>query len=807
METILQDISHSLRMLTKNRSFAIVAIITIALAIGANTAIFSVVYGVLRPLSYRDQDQLMVVNSTNLKRGLPQVGVSNPDFVDWKKHSQSFAQLAALRLGSFNMTGAGEPERLNGMFVSASLFPVLGVDAELGRTFAPEEDNPGSNSVVISHQLWERRFSRDSSIVGKTITLEGQNFNIIGVMRPEFHFPPDSEEKRDVYVPLSLLPERQMQSRTRHFLTVVGRLKPGVTQTQAQTEMGTIANRLEQEYAETNSGYGVRVNSLYEDTVGNVRWSLYVLLGAVGLVLLIACGNVANLLLARSAAREREIAVRAALGASRWRVIRQLLTESVLLSIIGGAFGVLIAYGGTKFLVANTPPGRIPRLEEVGMDWRVLLFTLGISVLTGLIFGLMPSLHTSKVDLRTSLNEGGRGGTQGTRGRGLRTALMIAEVSMALLLLVGAGLLIRSFERLRQVDKGFQSEKLLTANVALSEAKYEEPQQQAAFFDQLLKRLQDVPGVQYVGAASDVPLVGRDSYENVFVEGRVTEKNSDALQAGGLLVSPGYFRAMAVPVLKGRGLSDDDMPGKPMVIVVNETMAKKLWPGEDPINKKVSAASANGPWMTVVGVVGDIKHRGLTSEPRMEMYASYRQLPRDSMTVVMRTTSDPVPMAASLRKEVWAIDKDQPVTTIKTMDEAVSESIARERFNMQLLTIFAVVALILATVGIYGVMSYYVVQRTHEIGILLALGAQPSHVRGLVVKQGMFRALIGVAIGLVAAYLATGIAASLLFGVSPTDPLTFFGVSFILTVVAFLACYIPARRAAGVDPLLALRHD
>jgi putative ABC transport system permease protein len=384
---------------------------------------------------------------------------------------------------------------------------------------------------------------------------------------------------------------------------------------------------------------------------------------------------------------------------------------------------------------------------------------------------------------------------------------MIAEVSMALLLLVGAGLLIRSFERLRQVDKGFQSEKLLTANVALSEAKYEEPQQQAAFFDQLLKRLQDVPGVQYVGAASDVPLVGRDSYENVFVEGRVTAKNSDALQAGGLLVSPGYFRAMAVPVLKGRGLTDDDMPGKPMVIVVNETMAKKLWPGEDPINKKVSAASANGPWMTVVGVVGDIKHRGLTTEPRMEMYASYRQLPRDSMKVVMRTTSDPVPMAASLRKEVWAIDKDQPVTTIKTMDEAVSESIARERFNMQLLTIFAIVALILATVGIYGVMSYYVVQRTHEIGILLALGAQPSHVRGLVVKQGMFRALIGVAIGLVAAYLATGIAASLLFGVSPTDPMTFFGVSFILTLVAFLACYIPARRAAGVDPLLALRHD
>ena len=807
METILQDISHSIRMLGKNRSFAIVAIITIALAIGANTAIFSVVYGVLRPLSYRDPDQLMVVNSTNLKRGLPQVGVSHPDFVDWKKQGQSFAQLGAMRLSSFNMTGNGDPERLSGMFVTASLFPVLGVEAELGRTFVPEEDNPGSNSVVISHQLWERRFSKDPNVVTKTITLEGENFNIIGVLRPEFHFPPDSEERRDVYVPLSLLPERQLQNRTRHFLTVVGRLKPGVTQTQAQTEMNTIGNRLEQEYAETNAGYGVRVISLYEDTVGNVRWSLYVLWGAVGLVLLIACGNVANLLLARSAAREREMAVRSALGASRWRVVRQLLTESVLLSVIGGIFGVLIAYGGTRFLVANTPPGRIPRLEEVGMEWRVLVFTLGISVLTGLIFGLMPSLHSSKVDLRTSLNEGGRGGTQGARGRGLRTALMIAEVSMALMLLVGAGLLIRSFERLRQVDKGFQSEKLLTASVALSESKYEEPQQQAAFFDQLLKRLQDSPGVQYVGAASDVPLVGRDSYENVFVEGRVTEKTSDALQAGGLLVSPGYLRAMGVPLIKGRGLTDDDMAGKPMVVVVNETMAKKLWPGEDPINKKISAASPNGPWMTVVGVVGDIKHRGLISEPRMEMYASYRQLPRDSMTVVMRTTSDPVPMAAALRKEVWAIDKDQPVTTIKTMEEAVSESIARERFNMQLLTIFAVVALILATVGIYGVMSYYVVQRTHEIGILLALGAQPSHVRGLVVKQGMYRALIGVGIGLVAAFLLTRVAASLLFGVSPTDPITFFGVSFILTVVALLACYIPARRAAGVDPLQALRQD
>ena len=807
METIMQDLTQSFRMLVKNRGFAIVAILTIALAIGANTAIFSVVYAVLRPLSYRDQDQLMVVNSTNLKRGLPQIGVSHPDFLDWKNQSQSFAQMAASRNGSFNMTGNGEPERISGLFVTASLFPLLGVEAELGRTFVQEEDNPGSNSAIISHHLWERRFSKDPNVINKTITIEGQNFNIIGVMRPDLRFPPDDEERRDVFVPLSLISERQLKNRARHFLTVVGRLKPGVTQTQAQTEMTTIANRLEQEYAETNSGYGVRLISLYEDTVGNVRWSLYVLLGAVALVLLIACGNVANLLLARSAAREKEIAVRAALGASRWRVVRQLLTESLLLSIIGGVFGVLIAYGGTRFLVANTPPGRIPRLEEVGMDWRVLAFTLGISVLTGLIFGIMPSLHTSKVDLRTTLNEGGRGGTQGARGRSLRTALMIAEVSMALLLLVGAGLLIRSFERLRQVDKGFQSEKLLTANIALSEAKYEEPPQQVAFFDELLKRLQSLPGVQHVGAASDVPLLGRDSYENVYVEGRVVEKSSDALQAGGLLVSPGYFRAMGVPLLKGRELTDDDVPGKPMAILVNETMAKKLWPGEDPLNKKVSAASATGPWMTVVGVVGDIKHRGLTTEPRMEMYASYRQLPQDSMTVVMRTTSSPIPMAASLRNEVWAIDKDQPVTTIKTMDEAVSESIARERFNMQLLTIFAVVALILATVGIYGVMSYYVVQRTHEIGILLALGAQPSYVRKLVVQQGMFRALIGMAIGLVAAFLLTRVAASLLFGVSPTDPVTFVGVSVILGLVALFACYIPARRAAGVDPLLAMRHE
>jgi predicted permease len=807
METILQDLTHSFRMLVKSRSFAFVAILTIALAIGANTAIFSVVYAVLRPLSYRDQEQLMVINSTNLKRGLPQIGVSHPDFLDWKNQTQSFSQMAALRNGSFNMTGNGEPERLSGQFVTASLFPLLGLEAELGRTFVPEEDNPGSNSVVISHNLWERRFSKDPNVINKAVMLEGQNFNIIGVLRPDLRFPPDDEERRDVFVPLSLLPERQLQNRTRHFLTVVGRLKPGATQAQAQSEMTTIANRLEQQYPETNSGYGVRLISLYEDTVGNVRWSLYVLLGAVGLVLLIACGNVANLLLARSAAREREIAVRSALGASRWRVVRQLLTESLLLSVVGGIFGILIAYGGTRFLIANTPPGRIPRLEEVGMDWRVLLFTLAISVLTGLIFGIMPSLHAAKVDLTTSLNEGGRSGGQGARGRSLRSALMIAEVSMALLLLIGAGLLIRSFERLRQVDKGFQSEKLLTANIALSEAKYEEPPQQAVFFDQLLKRLEALPGVQYVGAASDVPLLGRDSYENVFVEGRPVEKSSDALQAGGLLVSPGYFRAMGVPLIKGRGLTDDDISGKPMAVVVNETMAKRLWPGEDPLNKKVSAASPNGPWMTVVGVVGDIKHRGLTTEPRMEMYASYRQLPRDSMTVVMRTTSDPIPLASALRNEVWAIDKDQPVTTIKTMDEAVSESIARERFNMQLLTIFAVVALVLATVGIYGVMSYYVVQRTHEIGILLALGAQPSYVRKLVVKQGMLRALIGVGIGLIGAFLLTRVAASLLFGVSPTDPLTFFGVSFLLTLVALLACYIPARRAAGVDPLTALHHD
>lgn len=799
MDTILRDLNHSFRMLWKNRTFALVAIFTVALGIGANTAIFSVAYAVLRPLSYRDGEQLTVVNATNIKRGLPQIGVSYPDYLDWKSQSQAFQQMAAMRSGQFNLTGNGEPERLAGLFVTANLFPLLGSDVQLGRTFATEEEKPGgSNFVIISHELWQRRFSSDPGVINKVMTLEGENFNIVGVMRANFQFPPGDEVSRDVWVPLTLYPERQLKNRGRHFLTVVGRLKPGATQAQAQAKMNTIATRLEQEYPETNSGYGVHLVSLYEDTVGNVRKSLYVLLGVVGLVLLIACGNVANLLLARSASREKEIAIRTALGASRGRVVRQLVTESLVLSLIGGVFGLLLAYGGTRFLIANTSPGTIPRLEEVGMDWRVLVFSLLISVLTGLIFGLVPSLHSAKVDLTTSLNEGGHGGTAGARGRGFRTALMVAEVSLALLVLVGAGLLIKSFERLRQVDKGFQSEKLLTANIALAETKYGEPPQQVAFFDQLLQRLATVPGVQSVGAASDVPLLGRDSYENVFIEGRPVEKSADALQAGGQMISPSYFQTMGVPLRKGRALTDEDVAGKPMNILINETMANHLWPGQDPLNKRVSAAGPNGPWMTIVGVVGDVRYRGLNTQPRLEMYVSYRQLPVDSMTLVVRTSADPASLSSALRNEVWALDKDQPITAVKTMDQAVSDSIARERFNMQLLTIFAFVALVLASVGIYGVMSYYVIQRTREIGILLALGAQPSYVLKLVVKQGMIRTLLGVIIGLVAAFILTRVAAGLLFGVSPTDPVTFFVVAFLMAFVALLACFIPARRAAKV---------
>jgi predicted permease len=808
MRTLLQDMSYGLRTLVKSRGFAAVTIFTLALGIGANTAIFSVVYAVLRPLPYRDADRLMVVNATNVKRGLPQVGVSYPDYVDWQSQSRSFEQMAAMRNGNFNLTGTGEPERLAGMFVTAGLFPMLGVQPQLGRTFVAEEDTPGhGNSVIISHRLWQSRFGADPGVLNRAVTLEGENFNVVGVMRPDFQFPPGDEATRDVWLPLSLYPESQLKNRMRHFLTVVGRLRDGATQEQAQAEMSAIAARLEQEYPETNSGYGVRLISFYEDTVGNVRASLYILLGAVGLVLLIACANVANLLLARAAAREREIAVRTALGASRGRLVRQLLTESILLSLLGGVLGLLIAYAGTRFLIANTPPGSIPRLEEVGMDWRVLLFSFLISVLTGLIFGTVPSLQAAKVDLNTSLKEGGRGGTDGVRGRGFRTALLISEVSLALLLLIGAGLLINSFMRLRQVEVGFKPDNLLTASVALSEVKYEEAAQQRAFFQQLLQRLEALPGVEAAGAASDVPFLGRDSYENVFIEGRPVQSSADAPQAGGQVVSPHYFSAMGVPVRRGRVLSDDDVAGRPMALVINETMAKRFWPGEDALGKHVSAAGPNGPWMTVVGVVGDVRYRGLNTEPRPEMYVSYQQLAVDSMTLVLRTKTDPATLGTALRNEVWALDKDQPVTAIKTMQQAVAESITRERFNMQLLTIFAGVALVLASVGIYGVMSYYVVQRTHEIGILLALGAEPLYVLKLIVRQGMWRALLGILIGLAGAFILTRVAESLLFGVSPTDPVTFFGVSFLLAFVALLACYIPARRAARVDPLTALRHE
>ena len=808
MNSFFRDLRYSARMLLKSPGFTVVAVLALTLGIGANTAIFSVVNSVLlRPLPYSDPGRLMQLWEASAKKGRSEIPASYPNFADWRDQNHVFEHVVAYSDWSFNLTGAGEPERIRSAIVSPAFFSALGIKPIRGRVFLSGEDERGKDLVaVISESLWQRRFNSDPNIVGRSLNLDDKSFTVVGVIARGVQAPVLSDEI-ELWAPLSH--GFGFTNRYGHYLNVIARLKPDTTPQQAQADMNTIASRLEQQYPESNKERGVRVVSLGEQIVGNFRTSLLVMLGAVVFVLLIGAANVANMLLARAAARQKEMAIRTALGAGRWRIVRQLLTESLLLSLISGTFGLLVALWGVNLLVA-LGPADLPRVKEVTIDLRVLGFTLAVSLLTGILFGLLPALQASRPNLNERLKAGGRSATSGTRRQRLRGFLVIAEIALSLVLLVGAGLLIRSFLRLQAVNPGFNSRNVLTMQLDLSGPNYKKGAQVIAFHDQLLERLKRLPGVQYASTRSFVPIASDASFAYLLFH--IESRQPDASEGSVAFynaVSPDYFQTMMIPLRKGRSFSDRDVKGSQNVAIVNETLARRYFGNEDAIGKRITLEDhpKEADWVTVVGVVGDTKPRELHSEPVAELYMPYDQQPEPGMALMIRSASADSGVANAVRSEVLALDKNQPVYSIRTLDSVLSESVAAPRFRTLLLGVFAGVALILAGVGIYGVISYAVSQRTQEIGIRMALGARATDVLKLVVKGGMMLVLIGVAIGLAGAFALTRLLTTLLFGVTPTDAATFATVSAGLIVVALLACFIPARRATKVDPLVALRYE
>ena len=815
MENLITDIRQALRSLLKRKGFTAIALITLALGIGANTAIFSIVNAVLlRPLPFKDPERLVAVWERRENSGRANLPLSAHEFAAFRERAKSFDALTIIQPDSLNLTGRGEPATVDVGRVSVDYFAVVGVAPLLGRTFlAGEDEDGGAQVAVLGQKLWNQRFGSDRNAVNQTITLNDQTYTIVGIM-------PTLELMPDVILPIDMRGE--VRKVGKHSHQVIGRLKADVTKGQAEAELAQVAKQLEQEYKGANHGHGVTTVGLHDAVTGDSYLALVTLFGAVGFVLLIACANVANLLLTRAAIRQKEMAIRAALGAARWRLIRQSLTESLLLALIGGGLGLLIAFWVIE-LAGKITAVNIPRLDQVNMDGRVLLAAIAFSVLTGLLTGIAPALRNSDSRLIQWINEGARS-SAGAGRRRISSTLVVIEVALAVVLLVGSGLMLKSFMQLVQVDPGFDRHQVLRLDLSLPGLRYKEPREQLAFYQDLISRLKYLPGVTSVGATTQTPLSPGDNWSPFAIEGRPVPEGQQQ-QAAVRAVSDDYFQTMRIPLRKGRYFTNSDarialplirwFPQQPFpehfnesqpipAVIINETMARLHWPNQDPLGQRVRIIES--PWMTVVGVVGDVRHSGLAVQPNPEIYLSQLQEPQSAMAVMIRTNGDPLQLAGVARAQVKAIDKDQPLT-ITTMERIFSESVGEQRFNTLMLGAFASLALILAMIGVFGVINYSVAQRTREIGIRIALGAQRGSIFRLVVGQGLVLAVIGITIGSIGAFALTRLIRSLLFGVSPTDAPTFVLVWLVMTTVAVLACYVPARRATKVDPLVALRYE
>jgi len=804
------DLRFAFRALRKSPGFTLVVLLTLALGIGANAAIFSVVNAVvLRPLPFRDADRIVVVWGNLHRPGVEEIPASAGEYVDYRDRNHAFDAVAAYDTLGFNLTGGAEPERVDGAVVTPTLFPLLGGAAEIGRTFTSDEEQPGRDQVaIISHRLWRRRFNGDRSIVGQLVAIDGRPTTIVGVMPATFQFP---DETVDLWRPILLDGEALSENnRGSHGFTILGRLKPGFTIAQATSDLDALATTFKARFpGNYRNGFTTHIRRLQDEIVGDTSRALYVLLGAVTFVLLIACANVANLLLARAASRRREIAMRTALGASRGRVVRQLLTESVVIAAVGGAVGLVVAAWGVHALVAAAPDS-IPRLAEVGVDRRVVAFTALVAVATGVLFGVVPAVTASRADVNDVLKEGGRSGAAAIV-RGGRV-LVVAEVALSIVLLVAAGLLIRSFARVHEVRPGFAPERLLTFRLSLPTSRYATFQKGEVFFDDFFARLRAQPGTSGVAAINALPFSGAGGSRSFHIDGRAPLRPGESMEEQLRIVTDGYFGVMGVPVVTGREFTVRDTLSRPRVAVVNEAFAQKHFAGDTALGHRISFEQDAPQWYEIVGVVGNIRHRGLDSAERPELYVPYRQPLFTSWTVrpmhiVVRTVGPPLEAVSTIRRALADVDRDQPISDVRTMDSRIDRSLTARRFNMILLGLFAALALALASVGVYGVMAYSVTERTHEIGVRIALGAQRRDVVLMVMRQGITMIAIGTVVGIAAARAATRVMATLLFGIGAADPLTFIAVPALLLAVALVACYVPARRATRVDPLYALRAE